>query len=274
MSPLLLGTIVINMALGLVYVSYAFLTIADLRRNRASRGGSHLAYGFIAIMLTCGPHHLDHALHLLAGHEVPGGLDLLVVATGLPTGLVWFLLRVEALRGGRGDRQISNELVIDTLRTVAAVAFVLVSAAVLAFDVEAPGWGGLLVSWRMLPNALLVVLYLVIGAILLRTQLRRYRVRGTWSLSGLGITGVFPTCAAMHAVWLGYVASGRYEPEGHLLVIDSLGVPAALYFIVVAFLLSEGRLPDWTDAASDVAKPVGADEAELEDMLQQTGPAA
>lgn len=261
------GTIALNIALGLVYVAYAFMTMADIRRNRASRGGSHLAYGFVAIMLTCGPHHLDHALHLLTGNEVPGWLDLLVVATGLPTGMVWFALRVEALRGGPGDRHLQSPVVMDVLRTVTAVAFVLVAAAVLAFDVEAPGWGGLLVSWRMLPNALLVVLYLVIGAILLRTQLRRHRVQGTWSLSGLGITGVFPTCAAMHAVWLGYVASGRYEPEVHLLVIDTLAVPAALYFIAVAWLLSEGFLPDWTDAASDVAKPAGADEADLEGLL-------
>ena len=268
MSLLTFATVALNIALGLVYISYAFMTIDDLRGSRSSRGGSHLAYGFIGIMLTCGPHHVDHALHLLAGNQVPGSLDLLVVATGLPTGLVWFLLRVEARRGGVGDRQISSDLVIDALRTVAAVAFVLVAAAMFTFDVQGGSWSELLLSWRMLPNLLVGVLYLAIGGILLRTQLRRRRVSGSWSLSGLGITGVFPTCAAMHAVWLGYVATGRYEPEVHLLVIDTLAVPAALYFIVVAWLLGEGRLPDWTDAAVDVAKPHGADDAELDALLR------
>ena len=266
MDLLTVGTIAINLALGVVYISYAFLTIDDLRRGRTSRGGSHLAYGFSAIMLTCGPHHIDHALHLAAGNTVPGALDLLVVATGLPTGMVWFLLRLEARRGGTGDRQIDSEVVIDVLRTLAAVGAVLVVAAVLTVDPQ-PGWAEQLVSWRLLPNALLVVLYLVIGAILLRTQVRRARVRGSWSLSGLGITGVFPTCAAMHAVWLGYVASGRYEPEIHLLVIDTLAVPAALYFIAVTWLLGEGRLSGTSDAWDDVSQPTGHVEAVTEELL-------
>lgn len=266
MDLLTLATIAINLALGFVYVSYALLTLDDLRRGRTSRGGSHLAYGFSAIMLTCGPHHIDHALHLAAGNDVPGALDLLVVATGLPTGMVWFLLRLEARRGGLGDRRIESSVAIDAVRTVAAVGAVLVVAAVLSFDPE-PGWTEQLVSWRLLPNALLAVLYLVIGTILLRTQVRRARVSGSWSLSGLGITGVFPTCAAMHAVWLGYVASGRYEPEIHLLVIDSLAVPAAAYFIIVSWLLGEGRLSGTSDAWDDVSQPPGHAEAADEDLL-------
>lgn len=272
MSVLTAATVLVNVTLGLVYVSYAFMTLHDLRASWTSRGGSHLAWGFTAIMLTCGPHHLDHALHLLAGNQVPGALDLAVVALGLPTGLVWFLLRVEARRGGAGDRQLHSDVVVDALRTVAAVAFVLVAAAVLAFDVDAGAWRTLLPTWQVLPNLVVAVLYLVIGTILLRTQVRRYRVRGSWSLSGLGLTGVFPTCAAMHAVWIGYVASGRYEPEVHLLVIDTLAVPAALYFIVVTWLLSEGRLAESTGgAATDVAKPPGADEAEFEELLGAHG---
>lgn len=261
-------TIAINLALGLVYVSYAFLTIDDLRHNRTSRGGSHLAYGFTAIMLTCGPHHIDHALHLATGNDVPGALDLVVVATGLPTGLVWFLLRLEARRGGPGDRRIESRTVIEVLRTVAAIGVVGVVAAVMTFEPAEAGWQEQLFSWRLLPNALIVVLYLTVGAILLRTQIRRYGVDGTWSLSGLGITGVFPTCAAMHAVWMGYVVSGRYEPEIHLLVIDTIAVPAALYFIVVSWLLGEGRISGGGGAWSDVSRPAGHDEAEAEELLR------
>lgn len=261
-------TIVVNLVLGCVYVSYALLTIDDLRHRRVSRGGAQLAYGFTAIMLTCGPHHIDHALHLATGNDVPGALDLVVVLTGLPTGLVWFLLRLEARRGGPGDRSIESRTVVEVLRTVAAVGVVGVAAAVLGFEPADAGWQEQLVTWRLLPNALLVVLYLAIGAILLRTQIRRHAVSGSWSLSGLGITGVFPTCAAMHAVWLGYVVSGRYEPEIHLLVIDTLAVPAALYFIVVAWLLGEGRVSGAGGAWADVSRPEGADEAEAEELLR------
>ena len=188
--------------------------------------------------------------------------------TGLPTGLVWFLLRVEARRGGRGDRTIDSRTLIEVLRTVAALGALGVVAAVLTFEPVDGAWHEQLRSWRLLPNALLVVLYLAIGAILLRTQIQRYNVSGVWSLSGLGITGVFPTCAAMHAVWLGYVVAGRYEPEFHLLVIDTIAVPAALYFIVVSWLLGEGRLTGSGGAWSDVSRPEGHDEAEADQLLR------
>ena len=106
-----------------------------------------------------------------------------------------------------------------------------------------------------------------LGVVLLRTQVRRHRVTGTWSLSGLALTAVFPTCAAMHAVWAGYVATGRYEPDLHLLVTDLVGVPASIYFLAVTWLIAEGRLTDWAEAAGDVHKPDGTEEAEAEAIL-------
>ena len=77
----------------------------------------------------------------------------------------------------------------------------------------------------MIPNILLVWLYMLIGWHLLRTQLRNHPGFGGWSVSGVSLTAVFPTCAVMHAAWLVYALIGRYEVDAHGLVVDWLSVP-------------------------------------------------
>lgn len=267
MSTLTIATAAINIVLGLVYISYGLITIADLRAYRATRGSSHFGFAWIAMAFTCGPHHFEHGLHLATGGSPAGALDLAVVAFGFPAGVTWFLLRVEALRGGRGDRTLDSDLLVDVIRTIMAVAVVLLVAALASLQVPPPGWSSQALSWRLTPNILLVALYTALGLVLLRTQVRRHRVTDTWSLSGLALTAVFPTCAAMHAVWVGYVASGLYEPDLHLLVTDVLAVPAAVYFLGVTWMIAEGWLPDWAEAAGDVKRPPSSEDAELEALL-------
>ncbi len=172
----------------------------------------------------------------------------MTVVVGLPAGVTWFLLRVEATRGGPGDRPVASlPAWVEALPTMAgsyvaatltATLAVLASAST-AFDVG------------FVPNLLLVGLYLAIGAVLLRTQLHNHRVDGGWSLSGLALTAVFPTCALMHGAWVVYGATGQYEVDGHLLTIDVLAVPAAAYFLWVVWSLSAGRISDWNSGASD-----------------------
>lgn len=249
-----------NLLLGAVYVSYGLITLAELRRETPTRGTSHVGWAWVAMAFTCGPHHVEHGLHLLTSPQAAGLLDLGVVAVGYPAAIIWFWLRMHALRGGPGDRIIRSDLPVDLLRTSLAGSAVLVAAGLLAMPTLVGAPPAAVLSLRLLPNALLVVLYTALGVVLVRTQLRRNAVEGTWSLSGLSMATIFPTCAAMHAVWFGYVATGAYVPDLHLLVTDLVGVPAAAYFLAVMWLVSEGRLTDWAGPARDASAPLPLEE--------------
>lgn len=239
---------VANLILGSVYFSYGVMTIMDLQRGWHRMGFSHFGLAWIAMAFTCGPHHLEHGFHLAAAGRNGGPLDLAVVLAGFPAGVIWFLLRVEALRGGRGDRFISGTprwlrvapcvVAVYTLAVGAAVAAVLRSHAHL--------------TPRMTPNLLLLGIYSLIGYYLLRTQLRNHAQLHGWSVSGLTLTVVFPTCGVMHAVYAAYAASGRYSVDVHGLVIDWLAVPAAIYFVWVVRSLSLGAFTDWNRGAVGV----------------------
>jgi len=94
---------VANLTLGFVYCSYGVMTILDLKHGWRANGLSHFGLAWIAMAFTCGPHHLEHGIHLALG-RTGGPLDLTAVLVGAPAGIGWFLLRVEAVAGGRGDR--------------------------------------------------------------------------------------------------------------------------------------------------------------------------
>lgn len=251
----------LNLLLGVVYTSYGIMTFVDLYRGWDDRGPSHFGLAWLAMAFTCGPHHFEHGLHILTTTRTGGVLDLATVVVGLPAGVTWFLLRVEAMRGGRGDRPLSGlPAWVESLPTLGGVYLAGIATAILATLTT----GVVVYDLRLTANVLLVVLYLAIGAVLLRTQLHNNRLEGGWSLSGLALTIVFPTCALMHGVWVVYGALGVYDIDAHLLVIDTLAVPAAAYFLWVVWSLSTGRLVDWNSGASDaqgraaVTEPVTA----------------
>jgi hypothetical protein len=248
----------LNLALGLTYTAYGVITWLDLQRGWRGRGPSHFGLAWLAMAFTCGPHHVDHGLHVLTTHTVGGGLDLAAVLIGLPAGVTWFLLRVEAFTGGRGDRALGEMPTwVEALPTVAAMYLAALATAVLvALQAGGAAWDA-----RFTANLLLVGLYMAIGAVLLRTQLHNHRITGGWSLSGLSLTIVFPTCALMHGVWIVYGARGDYPVDTHLLVIDALAVPAAAYFLWVVWSLSSGRMVDWNSGAADATGSVDEREA-------------
>ena len=254
MTSTLVG--VANLALGLLYASYGLMTIADLRRNWAQRGVSHFGLAWVAMAFTCGPHHIEHGLHVLTTAQVGRALDLAAVLVGLPAAAVWFCLRVEALRGGRGDRPIhGTPRWVEALPTVGAMyLFALLTAAFAVAGTAAT------FDVRLIPNLLLVGLYVAVGAVIARAQLRNHRLTGGWSLSGISLAAVFPTCALMHGTWILYVSTGQYLIDWHLLVIDMLSVPAAIYFLWVVSSISSGRIEDWSSGAADArsvpAEPV------------------
>ena len=231
---------VLNLALGVVYTSYGVMSILDLRRGVERRGELHFGLAWVAMAFTCGPHHFEHGLHMLvSGHR--GGLgDVLAVLVGLPAGATWFALRVEAFVGGRGDRPIAGSpLWVRALPGLGVAYAVLMSAAAVRLLTDDASFRPVLA-----PNVWLVVLYLMIGWYLAQTQLRQRSETGGWSLSGLSLSVVFPTCAVMHAAWVSYAAAGLYDVHWHLLVIDWVAVPSALYFVWVVRALSRGELND------------------------------
>jgi hypothetical protein len=155
--------------------------------------------------------------------------------------VTWFLLRLEAFRGGSGDRFVSG-----TPRWVAALPFLsLVYLATIAASAGASAPFDLGHLWIAVPNLLLVGIYCTIGYYLGRTQLANRRPLGGWSISGLSLSFIFPTCAAMHGIFAMYVLTGRYGFDVHGFSIDWVAVPAGMYFLWVVQRLYRDQLSDW-----------------------------
>jgi hypothetical protein len=49
-------------------------------------------------------------------------------------------------------------------------------------------------------------------------------------------------------VFVAYAHQGRYDLDIHGQVIDTVGVPAAAYFLWVTYALYRGALRDWNDS--------------------------
>jgi hypothetical protein len=247
-----MGTAVgaLNLLLGAVYLQYGTMTLWEMVRDRSSRGFSHFGAAWIAMAFTCGPHHLVHGMHAAFEGRDGALLDLFVVIVGVPAGVTWFLLRVEAFRGGRGDRYISGTPRWIALLPVLWATYLTATVAIL-FDARAAAGAAESLS-LVIPNLFLVALYFAIGYFLMRTQLANRRPLGGWSVSGLALTVIFPTCGVMHGVYAYYAVTGRYLIDSHGLVIDWLAVPAAVYFLWVVQALYRGTFRDWNGAPGRV----------------------
>jgi hypothetical protein len=179
------------------------------------------------------------------------------VLIGFPAAVVWFWLRVEAFTGRRGDRFIAGSplwiLALPTLFGMYVTALIAATLGVGGLDIQS---GALPV---IVPNLIILALYTTIGLILARTQIANHRPLGGWSLSGVALAMVLPTCGLMHGVYALYALSGQYQLDYHGFVIDWFGVPAAGYFLWVVYGLYKGTFRDWNGAPpkmGDSARPV------------------
>jgi len=250
------GAGLLNLLIGLIYVAVGTMTIIELRSGRTRLGFSHFGAAWIAMAFTCGPHHLAHGAHVLLEGRSAGTLDLVTAVVGLPAGLIWFLLRIEVFRGGRGDRHAPGTPAWLAVMPVLVGVYVGILAAAAAQG-PAPRLDRVL---YVLPNAVLLVIYVTIGIYLVRTQLANRRQLRGWSVSGLALSAVFPTCALMHATYGLYVLTGRYAPDWHGLLFDTLAMPASLYFLWVVQALHRGSFRDWNavKGATRSPPPAGA----------------
>jgi hypothetical protein len=227
---------VLALATGTAYSILGVIAAYELVTGRRSRGWSHIGGAFMLMAATCGPHHLVHATHLLFEGEPVRASFLAALAVGLVPGAIFLSLRFEAIAGGRGDRTVAGTpawlIAVPWLVTFAAGA-IAVAAVRDAVELGTSAAG-------LVPNAMLFVSYTVVGVIILRTQILRRPARGGWSLSGLALGAVFPTCGLAHLT-----AGLAAAPDLHTLVFDVPGVPASLYFLWVVYRLNRHSLSDW-----------------------------
>jgi hypothetical protein len=227
---------VLSLVIGNAYLLLGVLTGRELLRHRRTRGWSHFGAAFMVMAFTCGPHHLVHAGHLLFEGDVANGIVLAGLLLGMPPAVVFFGLRLEARLGGRGDRFIAG---------TPAWLFALPAALLLAYGALFAAAVGHLAhdgvpSIMLVPNLALAVSFSMVGWMTLRTQTRRRATRGGWSLSGIAMAGVFPTCGAAHLM---HALSSPFDIHGF--VLDVIGVPASLYFLWAVHRLYRASLRDW-----------------------------
>lgn len=244
-----------NLAVGMAYVTLGLLSAWEVASQYRYRGVSRFGLGFSLMAASCGPHHLVHGMTVLQGGIVSAPM-LAVTLTGIPAGAVFCWLRFESMRKGRGDRTLA----VNGSVMAGAVVLSLAGASLLAGWAMAtqPEPGLFICTSRSIATLLdgsvsdlspfLVffsnlwasLAYAMVGWYLADTQIRRYVANRSWSLSGLALSGVFPSCAAMHLI-LALTSSS----ESATLPFDLLGIPASVYFLWVVKRLHANSAVDW-----------------------------
>jgi hypothetical protein len=245
-----------NLLIGTAYAGLGLLSAWEAATQYRYRGLSRFGVGFSLMAASCGPHHLVHGWSVLHGGAVSAPM-LAITLIGVPGGAVFCWLRAEAMLRGQGDRTLavtSQRMaagVVAWLGTVGALAGgslatsvlptqVLCSARSLLSSTAGEGGGVDLALLVSVANLLVTVTYAMVGWYLAETQVRRYIASHAWSLSGLSLAAVFPTCAAMHLILA--LAS---RPDTATLPFDLLGVPASIYFLWVVKRLHMDSVVDW-----------------------------
>src|SRR3954453_16985300 len=168
-GPVSVATGLLSLLIGNAYLLLGVLTGRELLRHRRTRGWSHFGGAFMVMAFTCGPHHLVHGAHLLFEGDAANGLVLGGLLLGVPPGVVFITLRLEAMLGGPGDRFIPGTpgwlFALPALWLLAYGALFAAAAA----RVRAHG----VPSVMVLPNIVLAISFSAVGWMTLRTQGRR-----------------------------------------------------------------------------------------------------
>ena len=245
-----------NLLVGIAYCCLGLLSAWEACSQYRRRGLSRFGLGFSLMAASCGPHHLVHGWCVLNGGAVSPAM-LAITLLGLPAGLVFCLLRLEAMLGGPGDRVLAASPITIAASTVAYLGAVGLLAGWSMASLSPPD---LLVctprgielvvdvatqarelsAMILFTNLFVAVTYGMVGWYLVATQVRRYVLNRSWSLSGLSLAAVFPTCAAMHLI-LAVTSNHGVETLG----FDLLGVPASIYFLWVVRRVHTNAVVDW-----------------------------
>jgi hypothetical protein len=226
----------VSIGLGLAYLGLAVIAVIEVAQARRTRGVSRFGLAYVAMAMSCGPHHILHGTEAIQGFNANWPM-VASVLIGLPAGVIFVGLRIEAMAGGRGDRHVRAT---PGLLMLGAVAFCFAAGVLVTVAVSDFGGGHHPSLLAVAPNLFVTVTYLIVGVLLLRTQARRRVALEGWSLSGLSLGAIFPSCALMHLV---YALSAR----GDLTIcpVDLFGVPASAYFLWVVHRLYKQSMVDW-----------------------------
>ncbi len=255
MSSVALAVGIGNLLIGTAYSGLGLLSLWAALSQYRYRGLSRFGLGFTLMAASCGPHHLVHGWCVLQGGVATTPM-LLITLAGLPAGVIFCLLRIEAMAGGRGDRTVlaGPHGLVALATTCIVLASMLASQALAArplpgsamctifgLKVATTARGGAdFTSLVFLTNIAAAAAYVMVGWYLGVTQVRRYVAQRQWSLSGLALTGVFPTCAFMHIIHA--LSFGAHSAT---LPFDLLGVPASIYFLWVVKRVYRDSVVDW-----------------------------
>jgi hypothetical protein len=244
-----------NLLIGLGYGGLGVLSAWEAISLHRYRGWSRFGIGFSLMAASCGPHHLVHGLRVLQGEAI--SLPMLVATLiGLPAGLTFVALRIEAIWGGRGDRCISftERRAAPLVCALAIVGGWLCGAAFARPEADLPfqilctpaglalratGSGGDVVSITFIANMFVSATYGMVGWYIVVTQARGRQADGAWSLSGLALAGVFFTCALMHIV------DATTRDNNAMVLFDLIGVPASVYFLRIVKQVHNDSVMDW-----------------------------
>ena len=245
-----------NLLVGLAYSGLGLLSAWEAFSQYRLRGLSRFGLGFSLMAASCGPHHLVHGWCVLNGGTAsPAMLGITLI--GLPAGLVFCLLRMEAMMGGPGDRVLfvsPRAMAASMVAGLGAVGLLagwalaapsvppleVCTATGLRLVVDVSARARELSALILFTNLFVAVTYAMVGWYLVSTQVRRYVLDRAWSLSGLSLAAVFPTCAAMHLI----VALSS-EHDTATIGFDLIGVPASIYFLWVVRRLHTNSVIDW-----------------------------
>lgn len=225
---------VASIGLGFAYLALAAIAIHEVIQDHKTLGVSRFGIGYVLMASSCGPHHVIHGHHALMGTDA--GMTVAVATLlGLPPGLTFVRFRIEAAFGGRGDRFVRGT---PTWLVVVPIVFLLAAGVIIGQVVSS----GPVNPWSIttMTNSFVAVTYSLVGWPLLRTQFRRRASMGGWSVSGLSLAAIFPTCALMHLSYA-FAAAG----DVHSKIVDIWGVPASLYFLAVVRALYRDAIVDW-----------------------------
>jgi len=245
-----------NLLIGLAYTGLGLLSAWETFSLHRYRGWSRFGIGFSLMAASCGPHHLIHGWHALQEGSASWPL-MAVTLIGLPAGLTFVGLRFETALGGRGDRQFALSsywavslgavfamavgwLTAWTLsRPTAALPLPVCSAWGLSARTSTGAPGFDIGSVIFFANLFVVVTYGMVGWCLADYQVRRHAAEGTWSLSGVSLSGVFFTCALMHLI---YATTQQHVAA---LPFDLFGIPASVYFLWIVKRVHSDSVVDW-----------------------------
>lgn len=233
--------IAVELATGIAYTGLGVLSAWEMVRERSTLGRSQFGLSFMLMAFTCGPHHLAMAVATIGSQRQPTGPELLALVIGLIPGITFVALRLEALLGGPGDRALWF-----------SAAFLPATTALIGIV----GGGVVVTMYRgvahidrtlLIANVVLGTSYLMVGWYIIATQLRRFGTPDYWSLSGVSLGLIFPTCALGHAVHV--LAVAHHATAGWqrvlILTIDIVGLPASIWFLTVVRRLYHEALSDW-----------------------------